>query len=100
VPAFDANLSVVYRDPSGWFIGAEAAFAGETFYDESETAAFAQDDRVIVNARAGFDAPRWRVSVFGENLAEEDYYSLIIPGVGHAVPGAPRTYGIEAVLKW
>jgi outer membrane receptor protein involved in Fe transport len=100
VPAFDANLSVVYRDPSGWFIGAEAAFAGETFYDESENAAFAQDDRVIVNARLGFDAPRWRVSVFGENLAEEDYYSLIIPGVGHAVPGAPRTYGIEAVLKW
>ena len=99
-PTYDANLSVTYRHASGWFAGAEAAFAGKTFYDESESAAFAQDARGTLNARIGFDAPRWRVSLFGENLTDEEYYSLIIPGVGHAVPGAPRIYGVEAVIKW
>ncbi|HYP18376.1 MAG TPA: TonB-dependent receptor [Opitutus sp.] len=100
VPSYDANLSASYRHASGWFAGAEATFAGETFYDESEAAAFAQDARATLNARLGYDAARWRISVFGENLFEEDYYTLIIPGVGHGVPAAPRTYGIEAVVKW
>lgn len=99
-PDYDANLAVTYRDPSGWFAGAEFVFAGKTFYDESENAAFAQDERVTLNARLGYDAPRWRVTLFGENLTEEEYYTLIVPGVGHGAPGAPRTYGVEAVVKW
>ena len=50
--------------------------------------------------RTATDARPLRIAVFAENLADEDHYTLIIPGVGHAVPAAPRTYGIEAVLKW
>jgi len=100
VPVYDANLSAVYRDPTGWFIGAEAAFAGKTYYDESEASVFAERSRVTLNARLGFDAPHWRVALFAENLSDENHYTLIIPGVGHAVPAAPRTYGLEAMLKW
>jgi outer membrane receptor protein involved in Fe transport len=99
-PAYDANVTITYRDPSGWFVGAEATFTGKSFYDESEAAAFAQEARATLNARLGYDAARWRVALFGENLTKEDYYTLIIPGVGHGVPGAPRTYGVEAVVKW
>jgi iron complex outermembrane receptor protein len=99
-PAFDANLSVTYRTGTGWFAGAEVAVVGKTFYDESQDPAFAQDERATVGARLGYEAARWRVSLYGENLTDERYYSLIIPGVGHGVPGAPRTYGIETVVKW
>lgn len=99
-PDYDAHLSVTYHNASGWFAGAEAAFVGKIYYDESENPAFAQDDRVLLGARLGYDAPRWRLTFFGDNLADRGYWSLIIPGVGHAVPGSPRTTGVELSLKW
>lgn len=99
-PSYDANLSATWRDPSGWFAAAEVAAVGRTFYDESEDSAFAADSRATLAARLGYDARRWRVTLFGDNLADAHYAALIIPGVGHAVPGAPRTYGLEAAVKW
>jgi len=99
-PAFDANLSVTYRRPAGWFAAGELSAVGKTFYDESENPAFAQNAHATLAARLGYAAARWRVTLYGENLANENYYTLIIPGVGHAVPGAPRTYGVETVVKW
>lgn len=99
-PEYDAHLSATYRLPSGWFAGADVAATGNTFYDESENALFASGKRTVANARLGYETSRWRVSVYGENLADEDYYTLIIPGVRHGAPGAPRTWGIEAAMKW
>ncbi len=99
-PAYDASISATYRDRSGWFAGAELSLVGKTYYDESEDPAFAQAERATLNTRLGYETARWRVSIYGENLTNEAYYSLIIPGVGHAVPGAPRTYGVEAIMKW
>ncbi|HWA85379.1 MAG TPA: TonB-dependent receptor [Opitutus sp.] len=99
-PSYDANVSATYRDPSGWFAGAEVAAIGKTFFDESENSAFAADAHATVNFRTGYEARRWRLTVYFENLTDEGYYTLIIPGVGHAAPGAPRTYGAEAALKW
>lgn len=99
-PTYDANLSATFHDRRGWFATAEVSSIGKTFYDESEDPSFAQRTRTLANARLGFDARRWRVSVFGENLFDAAYYSLIVPGVGHGVPGASRTYGVEAAIKW
>lgn len=53
-----------------------------------------------INLRAASD--RWRVSVFGRNLTDEIYQAS---GLGvaniwsYSVYGAPRTYGLEVVLK-
>ena len=99
-PSYDANLSATYRHPSGWFAAAELAAIGRTYFDESENPAFAAAAHATVNARLGYETRRWRLALFSENLADESYYTLIIPGVGHAVPGAPRTYGVEAAVKW
>jgi len=46
------------------------------------------------------ETARWRVSLYVENIADKGYYTLIIPGVLHGVPGAPRTWGVDAALKW
>ncbi len=100
VPWFDANLSATYRIGAGWFASAEWAITGRTYYDEANTLAFAQRQRDLVNARLGYETHGWRLELFGENLANKQYYSLIIPGVGHGVPGAPRTYGVEATYRW
>ncbi|HVU25361.1 MAG TPA: TonB-dependent receptor [Opitutus sp.] len=99
-PSYDANLSAAYRDPSGWFAAAELTAIGRTYFDEGENPAFAADAHTTLDARLGYDAARWRVALFTANLANASYYSLIIPGVGHAVPGTPRTYGVEAAVKW
>ena len=99
-PAYDANLSATYRATTGWFAGAEVAAVGKTFYDESENPLYASAAHTVVNARLGYETARWRASLYGENLANEGYAALIIPGVHQAAPGAPRTYGVEAVVKW
>jgi iron complex outermembrane receptor protein len=90
---------VNYRSASGWFASADAAFTGRTFYSESEDPFFAQGSYTVVGARAGYEALNWRVAVYGSNLADRGYYSLIVPGVVHGVPGAPRTFGIELSLR-
>lgn len=99
-PAYDANLSATYRTTTGWFTSAELAAVGKTFYDESENPLSASRAHAIVNARLGYETARWRASLYGENLANEGYAALLIPGVHQAAPGAPRTYGVEAVVKW
>jgi iron complex outermembrane receptor protein len=99
-PAYDGHLSATYRLSSGWFVGGELVAIGRTYYDEAETARFSQSARTLVNARAGYDTARWRVTLFGDNLTDKGYYSLIIPGVGHGAPGAPITYGAEAAVKF
>ena len=99
-PAYDANLSATWRGPSGWFAAGEIAATGKTFFDESENPVFASRAHAIVNARLGYEAPRWRVTLYGENLGDENYAALIVPGVRHVAPGAPRTYGFEATAKW
>lgn len=100
VPAFDANLSLTYRMTAGWFAVGEWVAIGRTYYDETESAQAAQPRHSTANARLGYENRRWRVTFYGENLTDERYYAAMIPGVGHGVPGAPRTYGVEAAVKW
>ena len=99
-PNYDWHLGATYRRPSGWFAGAEFTGVGRTYFDEANTGKFTSGSHQTVNARIGYSTARWRVSVYGENLTDEDYYSAIIPGVGHGTPGVPRTYGIEAGWQW
>jgi iron complex outermembrane receptor protein len=99
-PDYDAHLSATWRATAGWFAGTEVAATGRTFYDESENPLFASRAHAVVNARAGYDTTHWRMSLYGENLFDEGYAALIIPGVRHAAPGAPRTGGVEAVVKF
>ena len=99
-PEYEAHLGATYRAKGGLIAAAELVATGETFFDESENQAFAAGAHRVVNARLGYDAERWRVSFFGENITDEAYYSLIVPGVRHGTPGAPRRWGVEAVLKW
>ncbi len=99
-PATDAHLGVSYRADLGWFVAADVTAIGRTFYDESEADAFASAAHITGNAQLGYETRNWRVTLHVENLADAHYATLIIPGVGHQVPGAPRTYGVEVTAKW
>lgn len=99
-PTGNGALRIDYRPAHGFFAGAGVSWIGTTYYDEQETAMFAQRSYTLVDADAGYAFARGEVRLFGRNLGDREYYSAITPGVGHATPGAPLTWGGELSLRW
>lgn len=97
-PTYDANVSATWRT-GRWYAGGEVSAVGRTYYDETEASQFMQRSHVTVDLNAGYETERWRVGMFGANLTNEYYRSLIVPGVLHGVPGAPRTWGVEVTVR-
>ena len=100
VPTYNGGLRVDYHPESGLFAGAGLTWTGTTYYDEQETADFAQRSYALVEAQVGYSFPRGDVRIFGRNLGDREYYSSITTGVGHATPGAPLTWGAQLDLHW
>ena len=99
-PSATADLELAYRPGRGWFAASQLSVVGPTSYDELDTAKYTQRAYALIGARTGYETARWTLTVYGENLANQGYYTLIIPGVNSANPGAPRTFGAEATLKF
>jgi iron complex outermembrane receptor protein len=99
-PQYNADLDVAYRPGHGFFAGAQLAAVGRTFYDEVETPKYTQGAYSLLGLRAGYETARWTLMIYGENLANTGYYELIIPGVNSGNPGAPRTFGVRASIKF
>ncbi|HVZ65110.1 MAG TPA: TonB-dependent receptor [Lacunisphaera sp.] len=100
VPKGNAALRVDYAPAHGLFAGVGATITGRTFYDEQETAMFSQESYALLDAHVGYAFAAGEVRVFARNLGDKAYYSAITPGVGHATPGAPFTWGVEASGRW
>ena len=100
VPQYNADLDVTWRPGLGWFAAGQLTAVGKTFYDELGTAKYSQGSYVLAGLRAGYETARWTLTAYGENLGNKGYYELIIPGVNSANPGAPRTFGADATLKF
>lgn len=99
-PTGNGALRVDYHPEHGFFAGAGITWTGTTYYDERETAMFSQRAYSLLEADAGYGFARGAVRLFGRNLGDKEYYSAITPGVGHATPGAPLTWGGELSLRW
>jgi iron complex outermembrane receptor protein len=99
VPVFDASLRADYEGGRGFFGGVELTANGRTFYTEGEDLAFGQRAYALLGLHAGYAHGNWRLTLYGENLADARYYSAITPGTGHGTPGAPRTVGVEIRIK-
>jgi outer membrane receptor protein involved in Fe transport len=99
-PRFNAGLEVAYRAASGWFAAGQVTLTGTTDYDEVGTSRFSQGAYALAGLRAGFEARRWTLTLYGENLGDTRYYALIVPGVNSGEPGAPRTVGARLALRY
>ena len=70
-PAHQFSLSLDYRHPVGWFARADAQKVAEFFFSDSH------DQRssayTVLNARAGYAAGRWQVSLWVRNALDERY---------------------------
>jgi iron complex outermembrane receptor protein len=80
------------------------AYRGKQFFTQFNRANVSQDGYGLVNLRVGYGAPddKWAVTLYGDNLADEEYFSTVLesgvaaPGtvVPQAILGPPRTYGV------
>ncbi len=99
-PTGTVGCTAAYHSARGWFVSVRVSAQGKTFYTESENPTYAQSPYAVVAARLGFETPRWRLTLTVDNAAAQGYYTLIIPGVNSAAPGAPRTIGSELAVKF
>jgi outer membrane receptor protein involved in Fe transport len=99
VPENDLSLRAEYVGPGGFFVGAELNANGRTFYTENNSPKFSQASSTLLGAQFGYAHGRYRVTVYGQNLFDKEYYSAITPGTNHGTPGAPRTFGVEFSAK-
>ncbi len=110
-PGLTANLAATYSVPLAGRGELELwgnwQHTGSHFYTPFNRTTFEEDSYDVLNARVTWRSPgnRWAVTVYGENLADEDYFTNALesgvptPGVDRVVPqfyvGAPRTWGVR-----
>lgn len=99
-PRWTAFLAATQQLPLGCFVGAEVATVGRTSFDERGDAAFTTAARTTTAMSLGWTHAAWRLVARGENLADDRHAMLIIPGVRHAVPAAPRRFSCELTRRW
>jgi len=85
---------------SHWMAHADLRGLGDTNFDSANTPLYRQDAYALAGARIGYETPHWSAYLYGENLTDTHYDTLIDPGLNAQSPGDPRTFGIEADLRW
>jgi len=110
-PKNTANVSTQYRfgmaDQVDMFMRGEVSYQSSRFSDAANTPEFKVDSFTLVSARIGVASPTdsWSVSLWANNLFEEEVYAYISPQnwpwPGRIIPPInPRTYGVEARFRF
>lgn len=99
-PDFTASGGFRYDLPCGWFFGSTARMVGQTYYEASNDSDFRQDDYVVWDAQFGFERDDLRVTLYGRNLLDEEYYSFINDQINAGSPGDPQVFGVKVDLSF
>ncbi len=99
-PEFTASGGFRYDLPCGWFFGSTARMVGDTYYDAGNDSDYKQDDYVVVDAQFGYEREDLRVTLYGRNLLDEEYYSFINDQIGAGSPGDPQVFGVKVDLSF
>lgn len=75
------------------------AFVGDARYDVNRRDSFG-----VLDLRLGIEAQRWSVTLFANNLLNEEYLNEVIPAIefggSFISPGARRLYGVEVGFRF
>ena len=89
---YTVNTGFIYRYSSGIFAAADVSFIGPKYFTHLNE--MKQDAYTLLNAKVGYEAQNWSVSVFGRNLLDEKH---IISTFGRAkMTAEPLVVGIQA----
>jgi len=100
VPTETGLVGATYRHPLGWMAHVDCRWFGKTDFDPADTPLYEQSAYALLAARVGYEAKHWSVYLYGENLTDTRYDTLIFPLVGAQVPGDPQTFGVRAEVSW
>ena len=96
-PEQTLNLSVTnqFSDALSWTAG--LTHVGKIHYLDQTATETINDSYTLWNASIAYSASDWQVSVFGTNLADEEYYSSLVTSLTGApgVVGSPRVIGLS-----
>ena len=104
-PAWQLSLSPAYEDPAGFFARADLTSQDGFYFSSSNEQRAAA--RTLVNARAGWRARNWRLSLWAHNLFDAHYavqgYQFGLeppdyPVKSYLQNGDPRQLGVT--LRW
>ncbi len=107
-PPLSGNAGLAWTRPVGAgevTLRGDYAYKDKQYFTQFNRDAVSQDSYGLLNLRAGYRAADdvWSLTVFADNVTDEDYYSTVlesgVPAPGGLVPqavlGAPRTYGVS-----
>ncbi|UCG71384.1 MAG: TonB-dependent receptor [Chromatiales bacterium] len=110
-PEYSGYVSGLYTLPlpnqASLEFWANLQFTDEQFFTQFNRSNVSEDSYELLNAKLSYvtDDGKWRFSIYGDNLTDEDYFTNALesgvptPGVDPVVPqyflGAPRTWGVQ-----
>ncbi|WP_232435743.1 TonB-dependent receptor domain-containing protein [Rivularia sp. PCC 7116] len=96
VPQFTYNLAAQYRSQGGLYARAGLTGYGITYFDDENQ--IKQEPYVLVNARIGYEADKYGIYLYANNLFDTRYitsgFLFPVPD-GTAGFGDPVTYGVQ-----
>lgn len=82
----------------------DGTYTSRVFYDIAETVELAQPGYWVANARLAYSAERFSVGVGVKNLFNEKYFTyglgLRFVGFDYLIRGTPRTYSVDATIRF
>jgi iron complex outermembrane recepter protein len=108
-PEWTGNVNVTYSRPLSagvsLMLNGEWSYRGDVYYDVFNNDTALQEGFSIYNASIGLTDPagRWSATLWGTNLADEDYITVAVQGFGgntiHTL-GNPRLYGVRLTARF
>ncbi|HRF07084.1 MAG TPA: TonB-dependent receptor [Xanthobacteraceae bacterium] len=101
-PSYTINVGGMYKDPSGFFIGANSRFIDGYFsYGALDNDPLRYvDSAIIVDARLGWEFKSSTLTVFAKNLFDERYLTYIANGGTQAGVGDTRQFGVTWQVRY
>ncbi|MEO1613316.1 MAG: TonB-dependent receptor, partial [Pseudomonadota bacterium] len=103
-PKFTAAIGATYNFDNGFFVGADANYQDESFFDAANTPGLKIEDRFLVNARVGYREDNWEIFAYARNLFDESYFTSVgddgTGNIGRVRTGEPLTLGLVANVRF
>lgn len=97
-PEYSLNAGIAYDRGQGFFGGLDANYQSSAFSEQENLEENKLDERVLVNARLGYDfANGIRASIMARNLLDKDYYTTLNRDAsgGFSRIGDPRVISVR-----
>jgi outer membrane receptor protein involved in Fe transport len=106
-PPWQGAVHATWRDPRGPFVRVDVTGMGGFYFDLPPNPTVSRP-YALLNARAGIDAARWSVSLWGRNLLDKNYavrgfyfgdVPPNFPNQEFVQLGPPRTFGVSVTAR-